>query len=88
MEKPAQLLVSVSRINEAPHDKPHETFSAHSVEVTEDGSLSIRGQDTGRFLTPGLWDGLEVKLLSAPPTRHRPGVRAYRQDAWAGDWFD
>jgi hypothetical protein len=77
MAKADQFVVKVSRINEAPHENACETFSAYSVEVTEDGSLSIRGQDVGRFLTTGLWDGFEVKRLGAPQRSRRD---------WRGAW--
>jgi hypothetical protein len=88
MAKPDQFLVVVSRVDEAAPEKPCETLSAHSVEVTEDGSLSIRGQNNGRFLTHGLWDRLEVKRLGELPMRNRQETGSNRQEAWAGDWFD
>jgi hypothetical protein len=88
MAKPDQFLVKVSRINEAPHENPCETFSAYSVEVTEDGSLSIRGQDVGRFLTQGLWDGFEVKRLGSPPVRNRRKAGADWRGEWPGDWLE
>jgi hypothetical protein len=55
--------VTVSRINEGINQSPFETWTAHTISVTPDGSLSISGVSSGRSLSAGLWDGFEVKRL-------------------------
>jgi hypothetical protein len=62
-ERPDLYSVTVSRINEGMNQPPYETWTAHTITVTPNGSLSIEGAKNGHTLTAGLWDGFEVKRL-------------------------
>jgi hypothetical protein len=57
--------VTISRVNENMHDDPYFTMEAHSLTVKPDGSLYVEGQRENRGFSGGLWDGFEVKRLSA-----------------------
>jgi hypothetical protein len=56
------LRVTVSRINEGPHDPSSEEHEAHTVTV-ENGTLRIQGADGGRHLGPASWDQFTVKRV-------------------------
>jgi hypothetical protein len=39
------------------------TIEAHTVTLTPDGDLQIRGQNLGKSFSAGLWDGVEIKTI-------------------------
>ena len=65
MSKDDRFLVTVNRANNGEHDDPHLTLSARRLALDVDGSLSIWGEDGLLSVSPGLWNGFEVKLRSS-----------------------
>ena len=57
------LTVTVSRINEGMHQPDSFTMDAHTVHVTPDGTLDIRGESRGKTLQASLWESVEVKRV-------------------------
>jgi hypothetical protein len=63
MRKTDQFYVTVSRINEAAHQEPYETFTGHTLSVSQDGTLSITWDGGCKLLSGGLWDGFDVRVM-------------------------
>ena len=55
--------VTVSRIKESAHQDRYFTMEAHTVTLTPDGDLQIRGQNLGKSFSFGLWDDVEIKTI-------------------------
>jgi hypothetical protein len=60
MSKP-RFTITVSRINESANKAPYETMAAESVVMSEDGTLTIKGDGRSHSFTSGTYDGFEVK---------------------------
>jgi hypothetical protein len=63
MDTPNRYRVTVSRIKEPAHRDRHFTMEAHTVTLTADGDLQIRGQNLGKSFSAGSWDGVEIKTI-------------------------
>jgi len=60
--------VTVSRVGESLHTDPYVTVEGHTLIVSADGSLSIKGEKgEGRAFSRGAWDGFDFRRL---PVRH------------------
>ena len=63
MDTPNRYRVTVSRINKSAHQDRHLTMEAHTVTLTSDGDLQIRGQDLGKSFALDLGDSVEIKTI-------------------------
>ena len=63
MNHPNRYRVTVSRTNKSAHHDRYFMIEAHTVTLTPDGDLQIRGQDLGKSFSFGLWDGVEIKTI-------------------------
>jgi len=63
MDIPNRYRVTVSRIKESAHQDRHFTMEAHTVTLTPNGDLQIRGQNLGKSFSAGSWDGVEIKTI-------------------------
>ena len=63
MDTPNRYRVTVIRMKESAHQDRHFTMEAHTVTLTPNGDLQIRGQELGKLFSAGLWDGLEIRTI-------------------------
>jgi hypothetical protein len=63
MDTPNRYRVTVSLINKSAHQDRHFTMEAHTVMLTPNGDLQIRGQNLGKSFAASLWDGVEIKTI-------------------------
>jgi hypothetical protein len=63
MDTPNRYRVTVSRINKSAHQDRHFTMEAHTVTLTPDGDLQIRGQNLGKSFALDLGDSVEIKTI-------------------------
>jgi len=63
MDTPNRYRVAVSRIKESAHQDRHFTMEAHTVTLTPNGDLQIRGQNLSKSFSDGLWDSVEIKTI-------------------------
>jgi hypothetical protein len=63
MNTPNRYRVTVSRSNKSAHQDRHFTMEAHTVTLTPDADLQIRGQNLGKSFTLDLGDSVEIKTI-------------------------
>jgi hypothetical protein len=65
MDNLNKYTVTVRRIKDSAHQDPHLIMDAHTVKFGADGGLRIEGEKSGKSVSAGLWDVVEVRAMAS-----------------------